>query len=65
MTHDVRKWPETVYPDEVDRECPEALEVITVLILNMRASGPSPQGYQVKNLGRKMDGLWQNQFESS
>jgi len=59
MAYDVRQWPETVYPGEVDRECPEAKEVIAVLIRNMRNSGPSPEGYQVKNLGRKMDGLWQ------
>jgi hypothetical protein len=59
MAYEVLQWPGTVYPGEVNRECPEALEVIAVLIRNMCVSGPSPAGYQVKNLGRKMDGLWQ------
>jgi hypothetical protein len=59
MAYDVRQWPSTVFPGEVDRECPEAREVITVLIRNMRSSGPSPDGYQVKNLGRPLGGVWQ------
>jgi hypothetical protein len=55
----VKQWPNTVYPDEVNDECPEAKAVIAVLIRKMEDSGPSPEGYQVKNLGQKMDGLWQ------
>jgi hypothetical protein len=59
MAHDVRQWPSSVYPGEVDDECPEAKPVIAVLIQNLSTEGPSPAAYQVKNLGRKMDGLWQ------
>jgi hypothetical protein len=59
MAHDVRQWPSTVYPDEVHAECPEALEIIDVLIMNFRRHGPSPPGYHVKTLGAKIGGLWQ------
>jgi hypothetical protein len=59
MPHVVKQWPDSVYPDEVNDECPEAREVIDVLIRRMRESGPSPDGYATKNLGKKMDGLWQ------
>jgi hypothetical protein len=59
MAHDVRQWPESVYPGEVERECPEAREVIDALIRNMRRQGPSPVGYRVKTLGVKVGNLWQ------
>jgi hypothetical protein len=59
MAYDVRRWPDSVYPGEVDRECPEAREVIDVLIRNLRRQGPSPDGYQVKTLGARTGGLWQ------
>jgi len=59
MAYDVLKWPDSVYPDEVTDECPEAREIIDVLIREMRAVGPSPEGYSVKNHGKKKDGLWQ------
>lgn len=59
MAYDVRRWPGSVYPGEVDAECPEALEVIDLLILRMKAQGPSPIGYRVKVLGARMGGLWQ------
>jgi Phage derived protein Gp49-like (DUF891) len=59
MAYDVRQWPSTVYPGEVNEECPEAREAIDVLLRKMTASGPSPEAYQVKNLGKRMDGLWQ------
>lgn len=59
MPHDVRQWPDSVYPDEVRDECPEAEQVIDTLILNLRRQGPSPEGYRVKNLGKRMGGLWQ------
>jgi hypothetical protein len=32
MSHNVKQWPDTVYPGEVDAECPEAKAVIDVLI---------------------------------
>src|SRR5262249_30652677 len=57
--YDVRQWPSSVYPGEVDSECPEARAVIDVLLRNMQAEGPSPEGYQVKALGKKKSGLWQ------
>jgi hypothetical protein len=59
MAHDVRQWPSSVYPGEVDAECPEARELIDVLIRRMREEGPSPDGYRVKPLGAAMGGLWQ------
>jgi hypothetical protein len=59
MAHNVLQWPSTVYPGEVDGECPEAREVIDALILRLRTQGPSPVGYRVKTLGAKMGGLWQ------
>jgi hypothetical protein len=59
MAHQVLQWPSTVYPGEVDAECPEAKPVLAVLIQKLGVEGPSPAGYQVKNLGRSMDGLWQ------
>lgn len=49
----------TVYPDEVMSECPEALPVIDALLLRLREHGPSPEGYQVKTLGKRLGGLWQ------
>jgi hypothetical protein len=60
MAHDVRQWPDTVYPGEIEDECPEAREVIDALIRRMGEEGPSPDGYHdCKNLGRRMEGLWQ------
>jgi hypothetical protein len=59
MPYDILQWPATVYPGEVQAECPEAAEVIDVLIGQMRARGPSPDGYSVKNLGKRKGGLWQ------
>jgi hypothetical protein len=59
MPYDVRQWPSSVYPGEVDSECPEARELIDALILNFKRHGPSPDGYGVKTLGKKLGGLWQ------
>ena len=53
MVHDVRQWPSSVYPGEVDDECPEARQIIDALILNLARHGPSPDGYGVKTLGKK------------
>lgn len=59
MSHNVKQWPDTVYPGEVDSECPEARAVIDVLISQLSVQGPSPLGYHVKVLGKKMNQLWQ------
>ncbi len=60
MAHDIRQWPDTVYPGEIDDECPEARVAIDVFIERMREEGPSPDGYpDCKNLGARMEGLWQ------
>jgi hypothetical protein len=59
MAHDVRQWPQTVYPGEINDECPEALEVIDALISQLRVQGPSPAGYRVKTLGANVGNLWQ------
>ena len=59
MPHDVRQWPNSVYPGEATVECPEALHVIDVLLVNFTRHGPSPDGYSVKTLGKELGGLWQ------
>jgi hypothetical protein len=59
MVYDVRQWPSTIYPGEVDSECPEAGAIIVVLIKKMGEHGPSPPGYHVKTLGANVGGLWQ------
>lgn len=59
MAYTVRQFPASVYPGEVCNECPEAAPEIAALVGQMARQGPSPAGYQVKNLGQKMDGLWQ------
>ena len=64
MVHDVRQWPSSVYPGEVDDECPEARQIIDALILNLARHGPSPDGYGVKTLGKKLGGLWQINLRS-
>lgn len=56
--HTLKQWPDTVFPGEVD-DFKEALPALTVLLMQMQAGGPSPLGYQVKNLGAKLNGLWQ------
>jgi hypothetical protein len=43
----------------VDSECPEARAVIDVLISHLSVQGPSPLGYHVKVLGKKLNHLWQ------
>lgn len=59
MPYFVCHWPTTVYPGELDKECPEAREVVDVLLIVMAREGPSPEGYNVKALGGKKNGLWQ------
>jgi hypothetical protein len=59
MPYSVNQWPTGVYPDEIRAECPEAEATIDVLIGRMKNVGPSPDGYQVKSLGKKRGGLWQ------
>ena len=59
MTHSVLQWPGTIYPGEVRAECPEAEAVVDALILELGRQGPQPAGYNVKNLGHKLGGLWQ------
>jgi len=59
MPYRVHQWPTGVHPDETRAECPEAEATIDVLIGRMKGVGPSPDGYQVKSLGKKRGGLWQ------
>ena len=58
MVHALCQWPKTVYPDEIER-FPEALEAIDVALRELSIQGPSPLGYNVKNLGKTKDNLWQ------
>jgi hypothetical protein len=55
----VRNFPATVYPAEVLSECPEAMEIIDVMIREMCEQGPRPDGYHVKTLGKAHGGLGQ------
>ena len=59
MGYTIDKWPEGVYPGEIQAECPEAEAMIDVLIARMKGQGPQPDGYQVKPLRRRLSGLWQ------
>jgi hypothetical protein len=59
MSYAVLKYPTSVYPGEVEEECPEAKEIIDVLLMVMGRDGPSPEGYGVKTLGKEKDQLWQ------
>jgi hypothetical protein len=58
MPHELRQWPPSVYPTEIE-EFPEAREAIDAALNEMRLQGPSPLGYHVKNLGRSKNFLWQ------
>jgi len=59
MAYEIKKWPDTVWPDEVEKECPEAKPDISVLLLKMKEFGPKPEGYKLKTLGKAKAGLWQ------
>lgn len=59
MPYHVRQWPATVYPGEMENECPEAGANIDVLIRELVRQGPSPDGYDVKTLGKGKGSLWQ------
>lgn len=59
MAYAVLRYPASVYPGEVEAECPEAKAVIDVLLMVMGREGPSPAPYPVKTLGQKNHGLWQ------
>ena len=59
MPHAVLQFPAGIYPAEVEAECPEARATIAVLIGELGRHGPSPEGYSVKNLGKKKGYLWQ------
>ena len=59
MAYDVRQYPKSVYPSEVQSECPEAETQIDVLIGKLKEFGPSPPGYSVKNLGKQKANIWQ------
>jgi len=58
MPYDLRQWPASVYPGEVD-VFPEAKVDIDVVLQQLRTQGPSPLGYNVKNLGKSKGYLWQ------
>jgi hypothetical protein len=58
MPYALRQWPATVYPGDI-AEFPEARAAIDVALNEMRRQGPSPAGYQVKNLGKAKHFLWQ------
>jgi len=59
MSYSIGKYPETVYPNEMSSECPEAVAAIDVLFIQMRRYGPNPPGYSIKTLGKRHNGLWQ------
>lgn len=59
MAWSVHTWPRSVFPEEVEDECPEALEAVITVIREMERLGPAPEVRQVKTLGRKLGSLWQ------
>ena len=59
MAYVVRVYPPSVYPGEVNDECPEATAQIDALIRAMNRQGPAPPGFAIKTLGKKLRGLWQ------
>jgi hypothetical protein len=59
FSYTLRGFPASVYPGEMQDECPEADADIAALFLQMARQGPSPAGYRIKSLGQKMRGLWQ------
>jgi hypothetical protein len=59
MPYSVLQSPGTIYPGEVHAECPEAEPVVDALLLEFKRQGPQPAGYSVKNLGKRLGGLWQ------
>src|SRR5262245_52043516 len=58
MPHKLLQWPSTVYPNEAV-EIVDAREAIDVALRNLSRYGPSPDGYNSKPLGKKMNYLWQ------
>src|SRR6266508_3478514 len=58
MSHRLQQWPASVYPAEAN-EFPEAMEEIDLALRNLERYGPSPEGYQIKNLGKAKGYLWQ------
>src|SRR5271155_3161763 len=59
MPYTVKRYPASVYPEEAQAECPEAMPEVEVLITAMQRQGPSPAGFAVKTLGKGKGGLWQ------
>jgi hypothetical protein len=59
MAYEVRQSPASVYPGEIDAECPEAREAIDVLLREMGQFGVALEGYQIKPLGKPKGHLWQ------
>lgn len=58
MAHRLRSWPVTVYPKETE-DFPEALAQIDVALRDLQRFGPSPEGWSIKPLGKKVANLWQ------
>ena len=58
MAHELKQWPASVYPDETE-EFPEAGADIDTALLELHRQGPSPLGYDAKNLGKAKSSFWQ------
>jgi hypothetical protein len=63
MPYSLHQWPDGVYPGELGK-FPTVLADIDTVLVAMRASGPRLEGFSVKNLGKKLDGLWQLNLKS-
>jgi len=57
-TYVLKKWPNKVYPGEVDPTW-SAGPVIDVFLNEVRKHGPAPLGYNTKHHGKKMLYIWQ------
>ena len=58
MAHELKQWPDDVYPAEAE-EFPEAGADIDTALRELQRQGPSPLGYHVKSPGKTKNGLWQ------
>lgn len=64
MPHDLRQWPDTVYPGEA-QQLPQAVIEIDAAIRALSRDGPKLEEYSFKPLGKKKDYLWQINFKAN
>jgi hypothetical protein len=58
MAYDLRQWPASVYPGEV-QAFPDAAVDVDAALLALARNGPQLEEYGFKTLGKKLGHLWQ------